>query len=470
MSLIDFDLVNGTSLQPQTLISKTADGDRAVKMSQDGMLIEYDINSTQKSFEIGQNGFDWTDGTNTYTTTLERISLVQTALSSVELPPNGTTLKINNTLQLNAGSVENADLTQNGLTYTDTIGATSSATWANIIAGTPYPDLNAVLLSGNNAFGQSITGVNNVDLVSINSTSYPPPTPTLGDVMTINNVASTNLNMDNWDIQNVNSINGLTPTTLGLTWGDFTASNVFSNLPNQAYQVFSSPSTTSQNASSFTNFNSSSNEISTLFSNSVQFTENNSGTTTTYATNSIQSTNGTDFTITAGSSANTALRLNCSSLIINGVAYAPAPPPPLRWGYYQNLGQSFIATSGGFTNVGIGSSPIQYLSGMTAYNSYTIAIQFNCWTDYNDNTSSCYISYNNINGSFTGLYDSGNPCPNTTAVGVFPYGSCTQFTIQDTIIFQAGSSGELALELYFGTSAGFSGNYKWSLSAQIVSP
>jgi len=376
------------------------------------------------------------------------------------------------TLKADTGGAfwEEADLTQNGLTYIDATGISSTKTWTDIINGTPYPDLNAVLLSGANAGGQSITGLNDVNLVSINSISYPPPTPSLGDVMTINNVASTNLNMNNYDIQNVGTINGYSPVVLGLTWGDFTGTNAYSNLPSQSYQVYSFPYTSSQSNSNFSVYDANANTTSVLSSNSVQLTDGGSSTTTTYSSNNIQSTNGTDFTITAGSGGATPLNLNCSSLIINGVAYAPPPPPPLRWGYYQNSGQSFSASSGGFTNVGIGSSPIQYLSGMTPYNSYTIAIQFNCWVDSAETSASCYISYNNINGSFTGLYDSGTPCPNTIATGVYPYGSSTQFTIQDTIIFVAGASGELALDLYFGTGIGWNGYYKWSLSAQIVSP
>jgi hypothetical protein len=109
---------------------------------------------------------------------------------------------------------------------------------------------------------------------------------------------------------------------------------------------------------------------------------------------------------------------------------------------------------------------------MTPFGSYTIAIQFNCWVDSADTTSSCYLGYSSTAGSFTGnnLYTNSTPCPNTTAVGVFPSGSSTQFTIQDTLIFVAGSSGELYLDLFFGTGVGWSGYYKWSLSAQIVSP
>jgi len=340
---------------------------------------------------------------------------------------------------------------------------------------TTTPSLNDVLLVGNNAFGQSITGLNNVDLLFINSTSYPPATPSWNDTLSVSATVFQPINLNNNDINsvnniNLNTINGLTPTTIGLNWGDFTGSNAYANLPGQAYQVQSFSSISLQFASNFQVYDSNINTNSYLYTNQLVFQDVNSGTSTTYTSNSIQSTNGTDFTITAGTGASTALRLDCSQLIINGVAYSAPPPPPLRWGYYQNTGQAFSASSGTFTNVGVGSSPIQTLSGMTPLGSYTIAIQFNCWVDSADTTSSCYINYSNNVGSFTGLYDSGTPCPNTTATGVYPYGSSTQFTIQDTLIFTASSSGDLGLDLFFGTTAGFSGNYKWSLSAQIVTP
>ena len=491
--------------------------------AQPSISLVKDVNTTPNGIAMNPTGLAYNNGTTTTSTSWDTLSNKIASLSAVAPNAlNATLLVVNNTI-----SVQNADtaptrvintsaedgtggthfgvawvgntlpfvmetLDATDLVVQDTIlnvkqggGGTnqiilnsSSATITitdgtntNTLTPTPFvPDLNAVLTAGANAGGQSITNVNDIACSSINSTSYPPPTPSLGSVMSVNNVASTNLNMDNWDIQNVNTINGLTPTTLGLVWGDFTASNAFSNLPSQAYQVYSYPYTSSQSNASFSVYDVYTNTTSVLNTTQVQLTDGNSGTTTTYASNSIQSTNGTDFTITAGSGGATALNLNCSSLIINGVAYAPSVPPPLRWGYYQNGGVSFSASSGSYTNVGVGSSPIQYLSGMTPYGSYTIAIQFNCWVNSPDTTSSCYINYNNINGSFSGLYDSGVPCPNTTAVGVYPYGSSTQFTIQDTIIFVAGGSGELALDLYFGTNAGWSGQYVWSLSAQIVSP
>jgi hypothetical protein len=340
----------------------------------------------------------------------------------------------------------------------------------------PTPDLNAVLTAGNNTGGLNIDfsmsgSIDNV--LNINGSAYPPvpATPSLSAVMSVGNVASNNLNMNFYDIQNVGTINGYSPVNLGLTWGDFTGNNAYNNLPSQAYQVYSYPYTSSQTNSNFSVYDAGFNTTSVYSSTQVQFTDGGSSTTTTYDSNSINNTNGTDFTITAGNGGATALRLNCSSLIINGVAYAPSVPP-LRWGYYQNSGQSFYASSGGFTNVGVGSSPIQVLGGMTAYGSYTIAIQFNCWVDSADTTSSCYLGYTSSSGSFTGnnLYTSSTPCPNTTAVGVIPYGSSTQFTIQDTLIFVAGSSGELVLDLFFGTNVGWSGYYKWSLSAYIVSP
>ena len=189
MATIQYDTDNGTSLQPQTLISKTDDGDRAVKMSKDGLLIEYDVLTTQKTFEIGQNGFNWTDGTNTYTTTLGRISAVQTALQAVELPPNATTLELNNTLKLNAGATENADLTQNGLSYTTSGGTTTTRTWADIIASTGSTNtLQQVLDNGNSATGASATisltnsgvgGLANPSLVLTNSNATINTIPTI---------------------------------------------------------------------------------------------------------------------------------------------------------------------------------------------------------------------------------------------------------------------------------------------------
>jgi hypothetical protein len=509
------DQVNATTLlQGSRVLFLTQDGNQSVGLNSYvdaptnavmGLVIFDELNDppNQTRISINNQGITETfaNGSPTLNVSWSNFYLLKEATQALRLPATANILVANDTFEANdnnlaktriasmsavasvnpqltlkadtGGAVwEEADLTQNGLTWINNTGSSFTKSWYDIISSPSAPqDIASVLGVGTNAGGLNITNLNNVDLVSINSTSYPPPnTASLGDVMSVNNVASTNLNMNNWDIQNVNTINGLSPVVLGLQWSDFTGTNAFSNLPNQAYQVDSGGNNTSQYYDRFAVFNSATPSYTTINNAGMELLDVNSSTTTYYGSNNISSNNATAFTITAGASASQPLNLNCSSLVINGVAYSVPSPPPLRWGYYTNVGQSFSASSGTYTNVGVGSSPIQTLSGMTPSGSYTIAIQFNCWVDNADTTSSCYINYNNVNGSFQGLYDNGTPCPNTTAVGVYPYGSSTQFTIQDTIIFVAGNSGELYLDLYFGTSAGFSGNYKWSLSAQIISP
>ena len=116
---------------------------------------------------------------------------------------------------------------------------------------------------------------------------------------------------------------------------------------------------------------------------------------------------------------------------INGVTYSPPVPPPLRWAYCKNTGQSFNAPSGQWTNVGIGGVPIETLSGMTAQGSYTIAIQFSCWIDNNEPTGACYLKYYNGNTgtSFNSscLYTSTRPCPALSHNSTYGSSANTQF-------------------------------------------
>ena len=445
-----------------SVISANGNESYAITASNDvGVVIRNNILTTPITTLMNVNGF--TTGADNVSFT--NIYDLKKATPALRLPATNDILVVNNTLEANdnnttktrianmsavasvnpqltlkadtGGAVwEEADLTQNGLTYIDATGSSSTATWSSIIAGGGSIGLGGVLTNSNNAGANSINMNNN-------------------DINNLNNV-------------NLSTINGLPPTTIGLNWGSFTGGSAFANLPTNAYVVQNGSDYTSQQYNLLQVYNSSVPNYANYTANEIDLVDVNSSTTTSYSSNNINIQNGTAFTITQQSGQN--INLNCGQLVINGTPYSPPTPPPLRWGYYQNSGQSFSASSGTYTNVGVGSSPIQYLSGMTPSGSYTIAIQFNCWVDSADTTSSCYINYNNINGSFTGLYDTGTPCPNTTAVGVYPYGSSTQFTIQDTLIFTAGSGGELALDLYFGTNAGFSGYYKWSLSAQIISP
>jgi len=77
-------------------------------------------------------------------------------------------------------------------------------------------DLSSVLSYGNNAYtsinmnGNNIDGVSNINLSTINNSSYPPyPTSPYGlpNVLAIDNTASTSINMNSQDINSVNNIN-----------------------------------------------------------------------------------------------------------------------------------------------------------------------------------------------------------------------------------------------------------------------
>jgi len=77
---------------------------KACAIGKDGIRINYDLDTaTPKYFEMTKDGVAWTDGITPYTTGLGRLAAVQTALASVELPPNSTTLKINDTVLVSAG-------------------------------------------------------------------------------------------------------------------------------------------------------------------------------------------------------------------------------------------------------------------------------------------------------------------------------------------------------------------------------
>jgi hypothetical protein len=63
------------------------------------LTIDYDLTTANpKQFRISSAGVNFTDNTSNNTTGLQRIALVQQAFAAVDLPPNATTLQINNTL------------------------------------------------------------------------------------------------------------------------------------------------------------------------------------------------------------------------------------------------------------------------------------------------------------------------------------------------------------------------------------
>ena len=73
-----------------------------------GIILDYDLTTTPKQFSISSAGVNWNDGVSNNTTGLQRLALVQQAFQAVELPPNATTLQINDTILLTDGITSNS--------------------------------------------------------------------------------------------------------------------------------------------------------------------------------------------------------------------------------------------------------------------------------------------------------------------------------------------------------------------------
>lgn len=91
----------------------------------------------------------------------------------------------------------------------------------NSVQGKPYPPTLGFVM-GSGAIASANLDMDNfaiIDVATINGSAYPPSTPNLSAVMTAGNTASTSLNMSNNDITNVNNmvLNTLQTGQFGLT-------------------------------------------------------------------------------------------------------------------------------------------------------------------------------------------------------------------------------------------------------------
>ena len=87
----------------------------------------------QRHLSLDQLGINLTDNTNNNTTGLQRLSLVQQAFQAVQLPPNATTLKINDTILVDAGIAnKNTTINDGGIIVNnDTVGTINTAITLN---------------------------------------------------------------------------------------------------------------------------------------------------------------------------------------------------------------------------------------------------------------------------------------------------------------------------------------------------
>jgi hypothetical protein len=411
----------------------------------------------QASFKTETTGANFADGIFYQTNDTFTSPLDNTKLSMKSSSTAGTITCFNPTTSNSAPlDIQASSLTLNGSPITS-----------------PTPDLNAVLFVGNNAFGQSITGLNNVDLASINSTSYPPPTPSWNDTLAISSTANTSISLNNNNISSVNdiqvnTINGLSPTTIGLLWSDFSNTNAYNNLPNQAYALQNTSGSVIQSQQLYDRFqidNTSVPNQMILNSSSLSFTDNSSSTTTSYGSNDISSQNGTAFTINAGTgiSGLQALNLNCSSLVINGTAYSPQTA---KLSQLISNTASWSIGSGSFNNVVSGS--FSFASAWSGNKDFQLSV---CFNNYNSSeaTGVMYIEFYDgmFNPSNPTSFNSSTPCINTRGSSFAGVGNYTLFTFTDRIqINNTIASPTFSYVIYLGhsnSSTSWSGDAKYSI-------
>lgn len=104
--------------------------------SDKGVILDYDLTTSSKQFSITKDGVKWTSGATNYTTGLDRLAVIQTAFSAVQLPTEVNSLEIKNTLKIDAsGNIANLKMdfdngVENNLILNDTSVLNSSL---------PYP-------------------------------------------------------------------------------------------------------------------------------------------------------------------------------------------------------------------------------------------------------------------------------------------------------------------------------------------
>lgn len=158
----------------QQIVFETSNTERRIAIGSatgftDGIEIEYDRLTTPKTFKISPTGVNWNDGTNNYTTGLERLALVQQAFQAVELPPNATTLKLNDTILLSDGTSNTNTINNDGMTITNTAGSSTHTFQLLNLVETGVG--NCILNPTGAYFESNITGGVSVPMLTLNQTN-----------------------------------------------------------------------------------------------------------------------------------------------------------------------------------------------------------------------------------------------------------------------------------------------------------
>ena len=466
--------MNPTTTMEGPTISTLNAGDNTYGSGANGISILEDVLTTPNGITLNSVGISYDSGTTITSNTWDDITTRIAYLSAIA--PNNinpTILAVNDTI-----SIQNADTAPTRVISTTAGASAFGIEWV----GDGLPFLMATLdstplqikdttLELSDSITPLLTTMTASTLTSgASSASWASiitgasTTPSWNDTLTVSSTASQDINMNSNDILNcdninLNTINNLTPTTIGLTWADFTGINAYNNLPSLGYQVFNGSSTTSQYADKF--------EVDAggLFKNTMSVVgmslfDTGSATTTTYGANNIQNTNATAFTITAGFGANQPLNLECSQLNINSVPYQP--PRPVFW---QGSSNSFMISAGSFQNVGT----LLTLS-LTANTAYILRYSLTIWNTIYDGTMNMYPQFYNSNGNYDSQTWSSIRPSNAISNNSAFAGATSQFIVNDWISFTADSNGQLLLDLYYGSSSSINGSYYWSFTGDILSP
>jgi hypothetical protein len=208
-----------------------------------GFVLDYDLGSVAKSFKINSEGLNWTDGINTFNTSLDKLCALEIKLPALQIPPNSTTMKLNNTLLLDNGGTDVTTADNSHLNLTGNVSNTDE--YVNITKGQIYME-NQLGGGGNNTL-ISIDCKDGTGHPLMQTTLYENSTIIRDDYIKIGN-KSYNTSINSGDLYcnnvNLNTINGMTPTTIGLTWGDFTGMNAYNNLPSNQYKLDNSTGST----------------------------------------------------------------------------------------------------------------------------------------------------------------------------------------------------------------------------------
>lgn len=221
------------------------------------------------------------------------------ALQALEPAPNATTVQFNNAVFIQDPTVltQSATLEKNRLDIND--GTYTSTYQPSILQmtdnGGTYLDHSITFQMASNPQGNlhsagSGNGDNREVYFKTDDTGHPLLQATLYETSTIirddyikigNKSYNPSINSGDLYCNNVslNTINGLTPTTIGLTWADFTGLQASANLPqNSGYSLDSGTGTSSYLNAGYCHLNDSNNNREVyLGANGLQTTNTSSG-------------------------------------------------------------------------------------------------------------------------------------------------------------------------------------------------